>query len=67
MAAGTIAKIFFGNYNFLSDGFSIFSTLWIVAGGCLLLISFFGIIISFGSSTILTNVVSESCIKNIHP
>lgn len=59
MAAGVIAKIFLQNYDFLSDGISIFSTLWIVAGCCLLLVSIFGIAVSFGSSTILVNGVSE--------
>lgn len=59
VAAGIIAKIAFGNYDFLGDGISIFSTLWIAAGGCLLVISIFGITVSFGSSTILINGVSE--------
>lgn len=62
MAAGIIAKVFLGKYDFLSDGISIFSTLWIAAGCCLLLISIFGIIVSFGSSTILINGVSCSMI-----
>ncbi|XP_037050540.1 CD151 antigen-like [Bradysia coprophila] len=55
VTAGIIAKIFVGNYDFLSEGISIFSTLWIAAGCCLLVISIFGITVSFGSSTILIN------------
>ncbi|KAJ6633966.1 Tetraspanin-33, partial [Pseudolycoriella hygida] len=58
VAAGVIAKIFLGKYSFLSDGISIFTTLWIVAGCCLLVISIFGIIVSFGSNTIFINVYS---------